>query len=62
MGEYQWSGTDNSDLGYLGNWFPLQGGTIEEPGPNDVAIIEFGPALTGTLNVGALDLIQQGPG
>ena len=62
MGEYQWGGSDSDDLGYLGNWFPLQGGAIVEPGPNDVAIIEFGPALTGTLNVGALDLIQQGPG
>ena len=62
MAEYQWGGTDNNDLGYFGNWFPLQGGPPTEPGPNDVAIIEFGPALTGTLNVSALDLIQQGPG
>lgn len=59
MSVYQWTGSNNADLGSGGNWVDTtEAGTGQPPGTTDVAIIEVGEGLYGTLNVAALDLVQ----
>ena len=59
MSVYQWTGSNASDLGSGGNWVDTTDpSTGQPPGPNDVAIIEVGEGLYGTLNVAALDLVE----
>lgn len=59
MSVYQWTGSNNADLGNGGNWADVSDpGMGQPPGPNDVAIIQVGQGLYGTLNVAALDLVQ----
>ena len=59
MSIYQWTGSNDADLGSGGNWVDTtEPGTEQPPGTNDVAIIEVGEGLYGTLNVAALDLVQ----
>ncbi len=59
MSVYQWTGSNSADLGNEGNWVNTSNpGTVGTPGTNDVAIIQVGQGLYGTLNVAALDLVQ----
>ena len=56
---YQWIGSNNADLGNGGNWVDTsEPGMGQPPGTNDIAIIQVGEGLYGTLNVAALDLVQ----
>jgi hypothetical protein len=56
---FQWIGSNNADLGNGGNWVDVtEPGMGQPPGPNDAAIIQVGQGLYGTLNVGALDIVQ----
>jgi len=56
---FQWTGLDNADLGNGGNWFDTdEPGQTQTPGVGDVAIIQNGQGLTGTLNVGVLDIVS----
>ncbi len=59
MSLYQWIGSNNSDLGNAGNWVNTSNpGTVGTPGTSDVAIIESGEGLYGTIDVEALDIVQ----
>ncbi len=59
MSVYQWTGSSNSDLGNEGNWVNTSNpGTVGTPGTSDVAVIQVGQGLYGTLDVSALDLVQ----
>ncbi len=59
MSVYQWVGPNDGDLGNEGNWVNTSNpGTVQTPGTNDVAIIQVGENLYGTLDVAALDLVQ----
>ncbi len=56
---YQWTGNSNTDIGSQANWFDESNpgmGTV--PRVNDVAIIQVGQGLFGTLNVDAMDIVQ----
>jgi len=56
---YQWIGSNNADLGNGGNWLDTtEPGMGQPPGPNDVAIIQNGQGLFGTLNVAGLDIVS----
>ena len=60
MGDvYQWTGSNNADLGSAGNWVNITSpGMVATPGPTDVAIIQSGQGLYGVLDVDALDIVQ----
>jgi autotransporter-associated beta strand protein len=59
MSVYQWIGGNDADLGNGGNWVDTtEPGMGQAPGTNDVAIIQVGAGLYGTLNVSGLDLVQ----
>ena len=59
MSVYQWIGSSNADLGNGGNWVDTtEPGMGQPPGQNDVAIIQVGQGLFGTLNVAGLDIVQ----
>ncbi len=63
MSVFQWIGSNNSDLGNGGNWVDTtEPGMGQPPGPNDVAIIQSGQGLYGTLNVAGLDIVQYSGG
>lgn len=56
---YQWTGNSNADIGSQANWFDESNpgmGTV--PGVNDVAIIQVGQGIFGTLNVASMDIVQ----
>jgi hypothetical protein len=56
---FQWIGSSNADLGNGGNWVDTtEPGMGQPPGVNDVAIIQVGQGLYGTLNVAGLDIVQ----
>jgi hypothetical protein len=56
---FQWIGSNNSDLGNGANWVDTtEPGVGQPPGPNDVAIIQNGQGLSGTLNVAGLDVVS----
>ena len=56
---YQWTGSNNADLGNEGNWANVSNpGTVGTPGLNDVAIIQVGEGLYGVIDVDALDIVQ----
>ena len=59
MSIYQWIGSSNADLGNEGNWVNSSNpGTVGTPGTNDVAIIQVGQGLYGSIDVAALDIVQ----
>ncbi len=59
MSVFQWIGSNNADLGNGANWVDTtEPGMGQPPGPNDVAIIQVGQGLYGTLNVAGLDIVQ----
>ncbi len=59
MSLYQWVGSNNADLGNGGNWVDTtEPGMGQPPGTNDVAIIQNGQGLYGTLNVAGLDIVS----
>jgi T5SS/PEP-CTERM-associated repeat protein len=56
---FQWIGSNDADLGNGGNWVDTtEPGMGQPPGTNDVAIIQVGEGLYGTLNVAGLDIVQ----
>ena len=61
MSAYQWTGSSAADLGNAANWVNISdpgSSPPQTPGTIDVAIVEVGQGLFGTLNVAALDLAQ----
>ncbi len=59
MSVFQWIGSSNADLGNGANWVDTtEPGMGQPPGVSDVAIIQVGQGLYGTLNVGGLDIVQ----
>jgi len=56
---FQWIGANNADLGNGSNWVDTtEPGMGQPPGVNDVAIIQNGEGLYGTLNVAGLDIVS----
>jgi len=56
---FQWIGSNNADLGNGANWFDTsEPGMGQPPGVNDVAIIQSGQGLNGTLSVAGLDIVS----